>query len=87
MTTLTGGATMARQKADGPKKGRTWDERKDRIQSIAVFRDVARMAARVAKDEGLSIAELTDPLLRGPLAAKYKRILERELKGMGDPPG
>ena len=78
------GATMAVKKngpADAPK-GRTWPQRRDRIQSIAIFRDLAKMATAVAKDEGLSVAELTEPLLRGPLTAKYKKILERELKGM-----
>ena len=82
---LTNGATMAKDNgAPAPKKARTWAERKENFQSIAVFRDIARMAATVAKDEGLSVAELTEPLLRGPLTAKYKRILERELRGMGD---
>ncbi len=83
MFTSTYGATMAKKNgtADLPK-GRTWPQRKGRIQSIAIYRDVARMATAVAKDEGISVAELTEPLLRGPLTAKYKRILERELKGM-----
>ncbi len=82
----TNGATMGAKRngaADAPK-GRTWPQRKERIQSIAVFRDVAKMATAVAKDEGISVAELTEPLLRGPLTQKYKKILERELKGMGD---
>lgn len=82
------GATMGAKKngpADQPK-GRTWPQRRERIQSIAVARDLAKMCTAVAKDEGISVAELTDPLLRGPLTAKYKRILERELRGMGDGP-
>ncbi len=83
MFTMTHGATMAKKNgtADAPK-GRTWPQRRERIQSIAVYREVAKMATAVARDEGMSVAELTEPLLRGPLTAKYKRILERELKGM-----
>lgn len=70
--------------AERPKRGksRTWKERKDRYQTVAVHRDIAKMAAKVARDEGISVAELTEPLLRGPLEAKYRKILERELKGL-----
>ena len=82
------GREMAKDNgAPAPKKARTWAERKENFQSIAVFRDLARMAATVAKDEGLSVAELTEPLLRGPLTAKYRKILQRELKGTGGDPG
>jgi hypothetical protein len=81
------GAVMERPKKGGaPKGSRTWHERKGTFQTIAVFRDIARMCAAVARDEGMSVAELTEPLLRGPLQAKYKKILERELKQMGGSP-
>lgn len=83
---LIEGREMAKDNGTPPrrKQGRLWKDRKGTYQSISVFRDLARMCAVVAKDEGLSVAQLTEPLLRGPLTAKYKRILERELRGMGD---
>ena len=77
------GVQMARTRKNGPKQPRTWAERKGKFQSIAVYRDVAKMAAKVAKDEGISVAELTEPLLRSPLERKYRAILERELRSMG----
>jgi hypothetical protein len=68
---------------DTLKGGRSTNGDKRETQTIAVYRDIAKMCAAVARDEGLSVAELTEPLLRGPLGQKYKRILERELRGMG----
>ncbi len=86
-----GGVEMEKEKAGGNSKGkrgsgpkaRTWDQRKLVFQTIAVKRDLAQMATEVARDEGISVAELVDPMLRDDLAAMMKPILERKLKALG----
>ena len=72
---------MAKQKKAAPAA------QKQPTKNVAVYQETARMAARVAKDEGLTIAELIEPLLLGPLQSKYRKILERELRELSGPPG
>ncbi len=49
----------------------SWEERKRFIKTVAIPRDLADMAAIVAKHEGISVAELIDPLIREPIRFKY----------------
>lgn len=71
---------MAQDNKGAPK--RKSGKRNPETTTMGAYKDIAKMAAKVAEDEGLSVAELIDPLLRGPLKARYAKILERELKGL-----
>lgn len=69
-----------------PKKGTTWDERREYIISVAIARDLGEWLQKIAARESsklpegrLSAGELIDPLLREWAWQEARPILERDL--------
>lgn len=70
-------ATMAKKKGDKDKGARSWAERKGKFATVQLHKDLAQIAVTLASHEKLSVAELLEPLLRGPLMAKWRDFAQK----------